>query len=806
MTTTEAAPPPASGHSSGAAGGAGATRTAPEPVDENIWLEDIYGEEPLAWVREQNARTEDMLEDANYAELESSILEVLDSTDRIAMVGKHGEWYYNFWKDRDNPKGLWRRTSWESYRGGSPEWDILLDLDALSAAEGQEWVFHGATFLRPANGRAAPAWPCWHSPPTAATPTATASSTSSPAASWTLPPAASTCPRPRATRPGSTQTRCWWPPPPKDCPRRHPPTPAPACKLRRGGSLATAERVFEIPEDHMMALVAHDSTPGFERTFAVDWISFFERTTSVLRDGRWVQLDVPVDVNLSSHRGWLLFRPQKDWTVNGTVYPAGSLLAAGFEDFLAGSREFAVLFTPDARTSLQSWSWTRDFLLLNLLRDVSSEIRVLDPLRPGTDTAWASTVLDACPPLHDVNAYAVDDEDDAADADDDGTDGTGSGSVMEREAPGAGNDFWLVGYRVHHAQHPHPRHPRSGNAETGRKRRGRQWRRRSRLGRDARGDPLLAVVLQRGSLRSPAALRRVQGRHPGTLLPGGRKGPGARRPEPDPALRLRRVRDFADPGLQRRDRPRLAGAAHRGVLRRRRDPHTRGGVYVVANIRGGGEYGPPWHRAALQENRHRAYEDFAAVAMDLISRGVTSRERLGCVGGSNGGLLVGNMLTRYPELFGAVSCGVPLLDMRRYTKLSAGYSWIAEYGDPDVPEQWEFIKTFSPYHLLRDGVEYPETFIWTATSDDRVGPVQARKMAARMQAMGIPNVWFHEALEGGHAGASDNRQAAALQSRSQHFLWRALAGRAWRSLAAAGPGRRASRFALHGRFCVSLVG
>ena len=204
--------------------------------------------------------------------------------------------------------------------------------------------------------------------------------------------------------------------------------------------------------------------------------------------------------------------------------------------------------------------------------------------------------------------------------------------------------------------------------------------------------------------------------------------------------------------------------------------HTRGGVYVVANIRGGGEYGPSWHRAALQEKRHRAYEDFAAVAQDLISRGVTSRRRLGCVGGSNGGLLVGNMLTQYPELFGAVSCGVPLLDMRRYTKLSAGYSWIAEYGDPDVPEQWEFIRTFSPYHLLHDGVEYPETFIWTATSDDRVGPVQARKMAARMQAMGIPNVWFHEALEGGHAGASDNRQAAALQARSNHFLWRVLAG------------------------------
>jgi prolyl oligopeptidase len=224
--------------------------------------------------------------------------------------------------------------------------------------------------------------------------------------------------------------------------------------------------------------------------------------------------------------------------------------------------------------------------------------------------------------------------------------------------------------------------------------------------------------------------------------------------------------------------PGYSGAVGRAWLERRTGPdasgRTRGGVYVLANIRGGGEYGPGWHRAALQANRHRAYEDFAAVAQDLISRGVTRRERLGCSGGSNGGLLVGNMLTGYPELFGAISCGVPLLDMRRYTKLSAGYSWIAEYGDPEDPEQWEFIRTFSPYHLLRPGADYPATLIWTATSDDRVGPVQARKMAARMKAMGIPEVWFHESLEGGHAGASDNRQAAHLQALSNEFLWKML--------------------------------
>lgn len=755
MTTTAADYPPASGAPS-------RSRRAPEPTDENIWLEEIYGEEPLAWVREQNARTEDLLEDAEYATLESRILEVLDSTDKIAMVGKHGDWYYNFWRDGQNPKGLWRRTSWEGYRSGSPEWDVLLDVDALAAAEGEEWVFHGANFLRPAPGEPHRLALVALSPDGGDAnryrefDVETRSFVDPASGGFDLPTAkgnASWLDRDTLLVASTAES----------LPKTSSSYARTAVKLPRGGSLPAAERVFEIPEDHMMALVAHDSTPGYERTFAMDWISFFNKNTSVLRDGTWVVIDAPTDVNLSVHREWLLFRPQGDWDVDGTTYAAGSLLAANFEDYLAGSRELEVLFTPDAHTSLQSWSWTRNFLLLNLLRDVSSEIRVLDPERPGTDSAWASTLLDACPPLHDVNAFAVDDEDDTGDSDDD--DGTGgSVPVPEGEAPGAGNDFWLVatGFTT----------PSTLTRGT--------------LGRSNDGD----VVSEHEVIRtSPSyfddSAYEVQQHF--AVSEDGTRVPYFQVASKDLVLDGQNPTQLSGyGGFEVSRTPAYSGAIGRAWLERRTeasagsegDPtHTRGGVYVVANIRGGGEYGPSWHRAALQEKRHRAFEDFAAVARDLVSRGVTSRERLGCVGGSNGGLLVGNMLTRYPELFGAVSCGVPLLDMRRYTKLSAGHSWIAEYGDPDVAEEWEFIRTFSPYHLLRDGVDYPETFIWTATSDDRVGPVQARKMAARMQAMGIPNVWFHEALEGGHAGASDNRQAAALQSRSQHFLWRSLAGR-----------------------------
>ena len=638
-------------------------------------------------------------------------------------------------------------------------------MDALAAAEGQDWVFHGANFLRPAPGEPHRLALLAFSPDGG---DANRYREFDVEARGFVDPADSGFDLPTGKGNASwldgdtllVATTA------EDLPRTTSSYARTGVKLRRGESLTQAEKLFDIPEDHMMAIVAHDSTPGFERTFAVDWISFFEKNTSVLRDGEWVQIDVPADVNLSSHRDWLLFRPQRDWTVNGTTHPAGSLLAAGFEDYLAGGRDLAVLFTPDPHTSLQSWSWTRDFLLLNLLRDVSSEIHVLDPRRPGTDSAWAATVLDACPPLHDVNAFAVDDEDDAEDLDDDGT--GGDAAISEGEAPGAGNDFWLVatGFTT-------PTTLTRGTLTRG-----------SGSGADARVASTHEVIRTSPSFFNEAdydVQQHFAVSKDGTKVPYFQVG----------ARDL--VLDGQNPtqlsgygGFEISRTPAYSGAVGRAWLERRtaesngaegEAPHRRGGVYVVANIRGGGEYGPSWHRAALQGNRHRAYEDFAAVARDLISRGVTSRERLGCVGGSNGGLLVGNMLTQYPELFGAVSCGVPLLDMRRYSKLSAGYSWIGEYGDPDVPEQWEFLKTFSPYHLLRDGVDYPETFIWTATSDDRVGPVQARKMAARMQAMGIPNVWFHEALEGGHAGASDNRQAAALQSRSQHFLWRALAGR-----------------------------
>jgi len=185
----------------------------------------------------------------------------------------------------------------------------------------------------------------------------------------------------------------------------------------------------------------------------------------------------------------------------------------------------------------------------------------------------------------------------------------------------------------------------------------------------------------------------------------------------------------------------------------------RGGVYVLANLRGGGEFGPEWHTTALREGRQKTHDDFAAVAEDLIKRKVSSPRHLGIMGGSQGGLLVGTTFTQHPELFRAVVCQVPLLDMKRYSKLLAGASWMGEYGDPDKPEDCAFISKYSPYQNVAKDRKYPRVFFWTSTRDDRVHPGHARKMFARMKEQGHDVLYF-EYLEGGHGAGSLPAQQA----------------------------------------------
>lgn len=689
-----------------------------DTADGFDWLEDIHGEAALGWVRKHNAATEDMLHDEQYTSLESSLLSVLDARDRIPMVTKRGGYYYNFWRDAAHPKGLWRRTTWQSYTSAEPAWQILLDVDALAAEEGVDWVFAGASLLRPRDGRDYRRALLRLSPQggdavevrefdveaTRFVPDGFRLPAAKNQVSWDGPEAwyvATDFGPDSLTRSGYART---------------------VRRVERGTDPEQAPEVFAVDASHVMAHVSVDQTPGYGHITATDVIDFFNTATSILRDGVWVRIEVPTHVRVGLHRGWLMFSPQQDWELDGQDLPSGSMAVADLEAFLSGDRQVVPVFTPDAATALQSSSFTADYLLLTVLHHVSSKIMVADPA-----DGWRLRPLDVGGEEHqDLSVGPVDDED-----------------------PETSNDFWLV--------------------STG-------FLTPATLARGSIGSAGPPEPVKSSPARFDATGLEVQQHfatsEDGTRVPYFQVGPRDL------------VLDGANPvlmngygGFETSLTPSYSGVVGRAWLRRK-PPAGREGVYVLANIRGGGEYGPGWHRAALREKRPRAYEDFAAIARDLVRRGVTRPEHLAATGRSNGGLLMGNMLTVYPELFGAISCGVPLLDMRRYTRLSAGHSWIAEYGDPDIPAEWEFIRGFSPYHLLDGalaaGRSFPRTLFWSATSDDRVGPVQARKMAAKMLDAKVPGIWFHESLEGGHAGASDNRQSAEMLATSYEFLWRSV--------------------------------
>lgn len=486
-----------------------------------------------------------------------------------------------------------------------------------------------------------------------------------------------------------------------------------AKEWKRGTPLPTATMVHEVGDDDLGVSAFRDLTPGFQRDFVVRSIDFYTSETFVRgKDGTLAKIDVPLDARVEPHREWMLIEPRSAWTVGGRDHAAGSLLAIRFDDFIAGKRELTVLFQPSETTSLAGHSWTRHHLVVNALDDVASRLEVLTP--PEGNGEWKREPLGGAPALSSIEASGVD-----ADESDDYF-LTVSGFLTPTTL--------YHGTLGHGDAQPLKRTPEFFDASKD------EVKQHFAQSKDGTRVPYFVIAPKDMAL---------DGRNP-TLL-------------------------YGYGGFEVSLLPAYNAVAGRAWL-------ERGGVYVIANIRGGGEYGPRWHQAALKEHRHRAYEDFAAVAEDLVKRGITSRAHLGAQGGSNGGLLVGNMLTQYPEHFGAIVCEVPLLDMKRYTKLSAGTSWIAEYGDPDKPEEWAFIQTFSPYENAKAGKDYPATLFYTATSDDRVGPVQARKMAAKLkEQLGYSDVWLYENREGGHGGAADNRQAAFMRALSYSFLWNRLA-------------------------------
>ncbi|GIE94212.1 prolyl oligopeptidase family serine peptidase [Paractinoplanes rishiriensis] len=662
--------------------------------DSYLWLEDLDSPDVVRWVADRSAETLAGFADDGFAQTRDAIREVLDNKDRIPYPGWRGDgYYYDFWTDAEHPRGLWRRTTPEQYRQDRPSWEVLLDIDALNAAEGENWTWSGVKVLRPGYDR------CLISLSRGGADAVVVREFDLPGRQFVtdgfrLPEAKTEVSWIDAGHiyvatdfgPGSMTSSGY---------------PRIVKRWRRGTTLSEAEPVYEGQPDDVAVSVTHDPTPGYERAFVSRFVDFFRAEHYLRRGTDLVRIAIPDDADFNAHRDWLLIRLRSEWTTGEVTHPAGALLAVDFGQFLSGVRDLAVLFRPAERTSLSSWAWTRNHLLMVTMTDVRTRVEILTPGAgdwarqpvPGATTFGRPWIVDTEPDTSD--AYLI-----------------SSAGFLQPSTLGLGT----VGGDVAVLK----REPAFFDAD------GMEVRQYFAVSADGTRIPYFVVG---GDDAGP------------TLLTG-------------------------YGGFEVSLTPSYSGVIGRGWL-------ARGGTYAVANIRGGGEYGPAWHRAAQRENRVRAYEDFAAVATDLVARGITTPDRLGITGGSNGGLLMGVMLTRYPELFGAVVAAVPLLDLRRYTKLLAGRSWIAEYGDPDDAADWAFLREFSPYHVVTPGQPYPPVLFITSTRDDRVHPGHARKMMALLRRHGYEAAYY-ENVEGGHGAAADNEQAATRWALTLEFLWRRL--------------------------------
>jgi prolyl oligopeptidase len=677
---------------------AGRAQTRPIDDDPYAWLEEVDGKKAMDWVKARNAETvKATASSTEFERMRTQILDVLDSNQKIPYVYRQDRWLYNFWRDKQHPRGLWRRTTLEEYRKDQPGWTVLVDVDALAKTEKENWVWHGANCLKPDYKHCLVHLSRGGADAVVVREFALESRTFV-KSGFQLPEAKSNAGWMDADTlyvgtdfgPG-TMTKSGY--------------PRQVRLWKRGTPLASAKIVYEGKPDDVSVFASRDHTPGFERDVVVRSIDDYHSETFLLgKDGKLTLIDVQKDAIIDLEREWLLVQLRSPWTVGGKIWPAGALLATKLDPFLAGERALTPLFLPTPNTSLASFSWTQNHLIINALEDVVNSIEVLTPA-PG---AWKREPLVGAPELSTVEAYG---------SDPDHTDeyflyvsGYLNPSTMARGVLGTGSPQTL--------KHS----PEFFNASH--------------------------LAVSRWFARSKD----------GTRVPYFVVGPKGQKPDGAMPTLLSAYGGF-EVSLQ----PYYSAAVGRAWL-------ERGGTYVVANIRGGGEYGPKWHQAALKANRLRAYEDFAAVAEDLFAKKITSPKHLGIEGWSNGGLLMGNMLTLYPQLFAAVVSAVPLLDMKRYTHLSAGASWIGEYGDPDQPAEWKWLKTFSPYHNAKQDAKYPPVLLMTSTRDDRVGPVHARKMAAKMIDFGHP-VQFYENIEGGHGAAADNREEAFMSALEYSFLW-----------------------------------
>ncbi|MGZ9114032.1 MAG: prolyl oligopeptidase family serine peptidase [Brevundimonas sp.] len=674
-------------------------------ADDHLALEEVNGAEAMAFVAESNRKALASLEgDRRYETFRQQAFDILSATDRIPGPSFLGEGIGNFWQDAVNPKGIWRRTTLDSYRSSAPRWETMLDIDALSRAEGKDWVWKGADCLAPDEMR------CLISLSDGGKDAVVVREFDTSTGLWvedgfilpegkhrlewldrdTLLVATDFGP--------NTLTESGYPYIVKS--------------LKRGQMLAEATEVYrgDIGDG------GYGVSPSVYRNGAGDVLgvlinrpldTFRSETWASGSDGRPYRLMLPERVSVRGMMGGrLVFTVEESWTFDGATYPAGSLLAPPISRLgevrdaaLTTPTEMAV-FTPTDRQSVDEVNVLDEEIAATVYDNVRGRLTVFEPSQRG----WR----DRSVPVPDNVSVHLGDSSRSSGRIFYSVEGFLTPSTLSMADVGAGQVETLRAAPARFDASTHVVEQFEATSSDGTK--------------------IPYFVIRPKDL--------VMDGHAPTII-------------------------YGYGGFQVSKPPIYIPEMGKLWL-------ENGGVYVNANIRGGGEFGPAWHQSVLKEHRQLAFDDYAAVARDLQTRGITSPRRTGVYGRSNGGVLTSVAVTQHPELINAAVIESPLIDMLRYHELPAGASWIGEYGDPRIPEEAAYIGRYSAYQQLRPQAEYPRVYITTNTRDDRVHPGHARKFAARLGEQGHDHLYYEE-TSGGHSNDAD--PVANARRWARHYVY-----------------------------------
>jgi len=673
-----------------------AAAPAPEMVETDplLWMEEVEGEAALAWVNAQNDRSLAAIQghsvyDDNYAKA----VDLATSTDRIPYGTVRDGLVYNFWQDEANVRGLWRRTSVDSYKTDDPKWETVLDFDKLAADEDKNWVFKGSDCFKPNGaektlcfvalsdgGKDAVINREFDLDAKAFVEGGFETSEAKQGLAWI--DHDTVLVGTDWGGDGSTLTDSGY--------------PSSVRLWKRGENLEDAKELYSGQQTDVGVWPWSSELDDGKMIYgAVESDTFFTRTFYLLNDGDATAFPIPKKASLGSdYKGWQFVTLQEDWTVGDETFKTGDLLAFNLQQFL-DTKELPpveLVFRANARQAVNGVSVSKSAALLSINDNVAGKILRLEH---DVDGGWKTTNV----PLP----------------------GTGQAGIAFADED---EEAVFINYEGFLSPDSLLTYDAAANTTTGLKALPSKF--------DAEG---LVVHQKEATSADGTKIPYFVVHREGITLDG-----------TTPTLL------YGYGGFEVSMRPSYSGGIGRMWL-------ERGGVYVLANIRGGGEFGPAWHQAGLKGNRQRIYDDFVAVGEGLIEMGITSPEHLGIMGGSNGGLLMGVMITQRPDLWNAVVIQVPLLDMLRYHKLLAGASWVDEYGDPDIADERAFLETISPYHNFDADADYPTPLFVTSTKDDRVHPGHARKMAKLFEDAGKPFLYY-ENIDGGHSAAANQKERA----------------------------------------------